>query len=454
MKRIIAVSAGQEFPKKGNTIIRKKLKYLNFGLLGLVTLIHHYSAHEIKMFQADDLSVLELIKEIEDSGINLTSECECVLLSIPSYHAISWCEKFCEYIKMQYGLKIIVGGRWVVDNHADWVRKRLRYVDFVSEGFGEHFMAEYFGLYSDSFTFDGKYNCFPYIDYTLLHNYMDYHPNIEISRGCGAGCHFCADKDNRRLKNKSVEAVMNELSRLDHVYGSYTPYYTAPHFVFDRKWVSSYYEAIQKRSSLVKWRCTTRVESVPLEMLEILHASGLKIIDVGLESASVTQLTRMHKTSDPQRYLEQASALLETCKQYDIWVKLNVMLYAGETMETVHETMDWLRLHRNCIKDVSAGSLVYYHNMDNISELMQMGASIPEDEDFENEGFATLHLSSEIDKSEAGRLCLEIPKIVADQRDFFDIKTFSYYPSSYTYEDFMKDVRQCDPNELPFRIEP
>lgn len=453
MKKVLAVAAGQEFSRKGESIVRQKLKYLNFGLLGLVSLINRYSDREIVMFQADSFSVEELISVIQSTGLDLARDIECFLLSIPSYHSISWCTKFCEYIKKNYGLKIIVGGRWVVDNHSQWIKEKLKYVDIVSEGFGERFMAEHFDFSGDKETFCGEKNCFSFVNYTLLHNYQNYHPNIEISRGCGAGCHFCADRNSHRLPNKSPEMVMRELDFLDQMYQDYTVYLTAPHFVFDPKWIRSFRNIMLTRANPILWRCTSRVESIPLSLLGILKESGLKIIDVGLESASVTQLARMHKTVNPQKYLERASELLRACKENGIWVKLNILLYAGETMETIRETTEWLLLHKDCIKDISAGSLVYYHNMDNLSELEQLGASIAEGDNFEENGFAILNLSPDISKERAAKLCQEIPRLIANQRDFYDMKLFSYYPSSYSYEEFLQDVRKCVPQDLPFYID-
>lgn len=246
---------------------------------------------------------------------------------------------------------------------------------------------------------------------------------------------------------------MNELNFLDRIYNDYTVYLTAPHFVFDPKWIDLFHGMMLNRNYQIPWRCTSRVESIPLNQLGVLRESGLKIIDVGLESASPTQLTRMHKTANPQKYLERASALLKACKENGIWVKLNILLYAGETTETVHETMRWLLLHKNYIKDISAGSLVYYHNMDNLSELEQLGASIAEGDDFQDNGFAILNLSPDISKERAAQLCREIPQLIANQRDFYDMKSFSYYPSSYSYEQFLQDAKSCDPNDLPFYID-
>lgn len=450
---VLSISAGQEFSRKGDNFVRHRLKYLNFGLLGLSSLIDKYSDYSVRMFQADDLSINELIEEIESTGISIANDCKCMLLSIPSFHSISWCAKFCEYIKKKYDLPIIVGGRWVVDNHSEWIREKLKYVDIISEGFGEKFFADYFEFSSKRELFDGRYNCFTDINYKVLHNYLNYNPNIEISRGCGSGCAFCADSHNPRLPNKPVNVIMQELDQLDELYTEYTPYYTAPHFVFNSQWVDEYCKESAKRKIIRPWRCTTRVESVPLNRLADLRSAGMKVIDIGLESASISQLRRMHKSANPERYIEKATALVEACAQNDIWIKLNIMLYAGETLDTVSETAKWLNNNKAYIKDVSAGSLVYYYNMTNISELIQLGASIPPNQNLDEYGFLNLNLSEEINIFKAQQICCDIPKIVANQKDFYDIKRFSYYPPNYSYEAFMNDVHKCNPKELPFRIE-
>lgn len=451
---ILSIAAGQEYSRKGENLVRRRLKYLNFGLLGLSSLIDQYSKYIVRMFQADDRTIQELILEIESTGIRIAHDCKCILLSIPSFHSISWCVKFCEYIKMNYDIAIIVGGRWVVDNHAEWIKRKLKYVDIISEGFGEKFMSDYFGFVVSDKEFDGKNHCFTNINYRVLHNYLDYNPNIEISRGCGSGCVFCADSKNPRLHNKPVNIIMNELDQLDDLFKEYTPYYTAPHFVFNKRWVDEYCNESARRSIIRPWRCTTRVESIPLNRLSDLHSAGMKVIDIGLESASITQLRRMHKSNRPELYLEKAEAVVKACAKNDIWVKLNIMLYAGETLETISETMNWLKKYKDYIKDVSAGSLVYYYNMTNLSELVELGASLPPDQNLEENGFINLNMSDEIDVLKAQKLCCEIPRIVANQRDFYDIKKFSYYPKDYDYHVFMDEVSKCDPKELPFRVEP
>ncbi len=450
MKKVIAISAGHNETKKPDSIIRRKIRYLNYGLLGLATILKHYGKMDIVVYQADSYTVDELFDVISKSGIDIVSDCECFLLSIPSYYSISWCKDFCETVKKRYQKRIIIGGRWVVDNHADWVKEKLVYVDSIIEGFGEQKLARFFDLPQWENVPDGCTQCFDWLDYEVLYDYKKYQPCIEVSRGCGAGCHFCADKDNKRLPNKPIKKIECELDYLDKIYDDYSVYFEAPHFVFERKWVNQLCESIQKRKKRFLWRCTSRVETVPANLLGEMGEAGLKVLDIGLESASHQQLINMHKTQNPQQYLEKAEKLLLACEKNNIWVKFNLLLYAGETVETINETKQWLIDRRDLIKDVSVSSLVYYYNMDSISELQMLGASIPKGRDITETGYIDLNLSDTIDCDTAKRYSVEIPKLIANQRDFYDIKAISYFEPGYTYDLFLKDLQTCDSSALPF----
>ena len=76
---ILSIAAGQEYSRKGENLVRRRLKYLNFGLLGLSSLIDQYSKYIVRMFQADDRTIQELILEIESTGIRIAHDCKCIL---------------------------------------------------------------------------------------------------------------------------------------------------------------------------------------------------------------------------------------------------------------------------------------------------------------------------------------------------------------------------------------
>jgi len=183
--------------------------------------------------------------------------------------------------------------------------------------------------------------------------------------------------------------------------------------------------------------------------------AGLKVLDIGLESASIQQLTRMNKSNKPEVYLERASRFLKTCKSLGIWAKVNVLLYAGENVQTINETITWLEKHKECIKGVSVNPLIVYGRDENtksyLKELSKYGAE-PVDKNFFSKGYTNMHLSKEIsfDVSEEYRIL--ISKLFMTYEDYFDLKSFSYLPQSFTKEKFVEICKSADLSKLPFNF--
>ncbi len=451
-RKIIAISAGQYDYKKVFDTIKKRIRYLNYGLLGLATILHDKLGLDVVMVQGENASPEEILRRIEKERIDISKDCDCFLLSIPSYYSITWCIDFCKLVKEKFDKRIIVGGRWVVDNNGEWVKSKLEHVDEIIEGFGEKKLAERFCPEKAALIEDGSSRCFEHLNYELLLDYKLYQPSIEISRGCGSGCAFCADRKNKRLPNKSVQSIMRELDYLDKIYDDYSVYLEAPHFHFNKAWCDEFASEIKKRGKIVPWRCTTRVESVPLEMIKQLAESGLKILDIGLESASHTQLLKMKKTEKPKEYLEKALRILQECNKYGVWVKFNILLFAGETHETVAETVKWLKTHKKLIKGVAVSGLVYYKGAGNVTDMLEDGARLPDDCDINDQGYANLDLSDEISSADAQKIALDISRLIMTEKDYYDIKSVSYFERGYTYERFAHDIAHCDPEKLPFEI--
>jgi radical SAM superfamily enzyme len=453
-RKIIAVSAGQYEYKKEINPIKNEILYLNYGLLGLATVLNEQLGLDILVIQADNRSPSELIHRIEMENNDILNECECILLSIPSYYSVKWSNDFCRLIKERFNKRIIAGGRWVVDNNQEWIKTKIPCIDLIIEGFGEKKLAKLLCPDKSDLVSDGSLQCFDHLNYKLLLDYNLYQPSIEISRGCGSGCAFCADRGNKRLPNKPVQSIMRELDYLDETYGkgNYSVYFEAPHFHFDKKWCEELFKEIEHRNSKIQWRCTTRVESVPIDMIPSLAKSGLKILDIGLESASPTQLLKMNKTKNPEKYLSTVSKILEECKKYDVWVKLNILFYAGETYKTIKETESWLRNHMHLIKGVAISSLVYYKGYGELNDLLEAGAKLPLDSDLDGCGYINLDLSDEISCSEAKNIAARISQMVMTQKDYYDVKSVSYFKRGYTYDHFKIDVQKCETEKLPFRV--
>ena len=219
-------------------------------------------------------------------------------------------------------------------------------------------------------------------------------------------------------------------------------------------WATEFSELYKNEGLRINWRCQTRVDCLSREVLEHLASSGLRVIDLGLESASERQLLALGKTKSPKQYLEKAEQFIQYSHDLGIFVKLNVMLYAGETEKTVSETLKWLRGNRRYFKGISANPFyVYGHGNKGQSflrEVSKLGATPVDTDSLANRGYARLNLSKDIDYATAVRICDDIQREFMDAKDYFDLKAFTYFPRGYSRQDFVNEVEKTPSQDLHF----
>jgi hypothetical protein len=229
-------------------------------------------------------------------------------------------------------------------------------------------------------------------------------------------------------------------------------YFEASLFASKEEWIDELIKQRYHTGQNFKWRTEARVDSIKVSHLKKLKLAGLEVIDLGLESADFNQLINMNKTKRPEKYLSQASRIIEEAHKNDIKVKVNVLLFAGENDESVSSTMNWLDKHRDAITGVSVGPVIVFGWPNKIkpylNELSLLGASVSHQP---ITGITHLDLSSTIDF----KLSIEISKIIGQRyttsEDYFYLKSFSYFARDYTFEQFNSDCIGIE-EQLNFRI--
>ncbi len=455
MSKIFLVAAGMLSPKKKESVFSKRHCYVNYGILRLASVLYE-SGFDAVVVQGLFRSPEEIVSRLISLGYDQSEY--PLLLSVPTFFAVPWATEFSRLLKESYAnRRIFVGGRWVVNNRVNWVFDKIPETDLVICGTSDDCIVHLVTAHNCEFNTTDKGNKYfvanskmpkSFLRYELLDEAHRFHPSIEISRGCGRGCSFCVEGDIGLTPLQEPNLVVENLKYLRGFYNNelFYTYFQASNFCPNREWALELCREYERNSLDSLWRCEIRVDTIRPDTLQLLARSGLRVIDVGLESASRSQLKRMGKAREPDLYLEKADMLLRAASRCGILTKLNIMFYPGETHETINETISWLRHRATLIKGVSAGSLILFENRDGIKaaidKFKSLGTSLAYPKPDDPEGVNRLNLSNEISCDVAERYSSDICKMFMSDEDYFVLKSFCYFPRDYKYVDYRADIAE------------
>ena len=456
---VLFVSAGLLSPKKRDHRLARRQLYLNYGALTLASLLDAggrpcvlaHGAHE------DPVAFLCALRA---RGL-LPSQAP-VMLSLPSFYALGWAQVFCRALKEAFpGSRIVAGGRWVTAPDPQWLRRKIPELDEIVTGLGERVIAGLVGAQVPSaadFVDAGMDLPGILLNHRLVDGFEAFQPSVETSRGCGMGCTFCEERAVPLTRLREPATMAEFLAQTQAQYGGaeIRPYLQSSFFMPSTRWAERLREEVRQRGISVRWRCETRVDGMTPATVAHLAAAGMGVVDLGLESASPRQLGAMRKTQSVDRYLRSASDLLGACERHGVMVKVNVLLYAGETARTIDETRSWLDQHGRAVTGVSVGPVVAFGPPRQagplIEDLARYGARAVDPDSADLLGVSAMHLSDQIGQPEAEAASLELSRRFMDRDEYFALKGFSYYPRGFSRAGFEADVAASDPAQLPFRM--
>lgn len=445
-------------PKKANNPITRLHMYLNYGLLGLATILDAEGYHVSVVhgrFDSPEVVAKTLLVDCDPRRTVL-------LLSVPSSFALPWARRACaEARRLLPGLRIIVGGRWVVADDEPWIRGQLPAANEFVPGVAEERIVDIVqgGLVQLQRQPARRRGGIPPLEYALLDGKEEFQPSVEVSRGCGMGCTFCAEANEQLSELKAPEVLAAEFRGLVETYETKDihPYLEASLFRPSTAWAEAFRTHLSSQGVDLAWRAETRVDALSPTLIDMLAGTGLKVIDLGLESASPAQLARMQKSKKPDVYLRRASDIIRACYNAGVWTKVNVLFFPGETLETIAQTRNWLEEHRQFIKGVSVGPTILFRygssSAGTLHEFLSHGAQVVETGALDRDGFAHLHLSRDLSHEGAIELATELSKAFMSARDYFDLKSFSYLPRSLSWQSFQELLAQTPDGGYSFRTE-
>jgi radical SAM superfamily enzyme YgiQ (UPF0313 family) len=189
---------------------------------------------------------------------------------------------------------------------------------------------------------------------------------LEESRGCPGRCSFC--HHTRQLRERPLSVLREELTAyLAHASSSEREV-TVASDTCGLNWprLEGLLRLLAELQSVrpFRWGAQTRADATGFlhpDAAALAMRSGLTSLSVGLESGSPDILRSMDKAAHPERYLAAAGRLLDGFGgRAGLSLRLNVLLYAGETARTAEHTRAFLRRHRGGFEGIHAAVLHAY----------------------------------------------------------------------------------------------
>ncbi len=273
--------------------------------------------------------------------------------------------KLAERIHQICDAYIVFGGPHA-DITAEATLRSIPYVDYVCRGEGETTVLPFFtsllngtpdlSIPGLAYRKDGDVvtnprpamledlDTTPMIDYSFVDYDMpaDGEPfPIDAGRGCPFGCTYCSTKTfwGRKYRLKSPQRLVDEMVALYERFGVTYVVFTHDMFTMNRKLVIETCRLIKALPYELTWRCSSRLDCLDKELIDIMADAGLVGMQIGVESGS----PRMQKLINKNLKLDGLLDTFHYIHEKGISILASFIFgFPEETEEDVSLTLDLL----------------------------------------------------------------------------------------------------------------
>lgn len=157
-------------------------------------------------------------------------------------------------------------------------------------------------------------------------------------RGCPFRCSFCgASADHRKVRFRTPENVLEEVSELFGRYGQKKLYFNDDVFTINKQWAWDFCELVLQRGLRFEWECQTRVDLVDGELLTQMKRAGCESVVFGIDAGNQKNFDLLKK----QITVEQAYLSVRAARDAGLAVWCNfIMGYPWETRRDLQDTIE------------------------------------------------------------------------------------------------------------------
>ncbi|OGZ33187.1 MAG: hypothetical protein A2V69_01515 [Candidatus Portnoybacteria bacterium RBG_13_40_8] len=191
--------------------------------------------------------------------------------------------------------------------------------------------------------------------------------DILTGRGCINRCNFCYRME-KGIRFRSVKNVIKEILLLNSKYGVNYFLMGDELFVFSKKRIFEFRDALKKNNLKIKFSCNARVDIFDEEIVNSLKESGCQFINFGMESSDQRVLDLMNKNTR----VEQNIMAAEITNKAGVGLGLNFIWgNKGDTEESLKNNVKLIKKYNlydqiRTIRPVTPypGSDLYYEAID------------------------------------------------------------------------------------------
>lgn len=158
---------------------------------------------------------------------------------------------------------------------------------------------------------------------------------IQGVRGCAYGCNYCPFRVTSPFRQRSADAVVQEVAHLKRTYSAEGIAFRDPLFNLDADRVRALARGLRPLD--VRFSGEMRADRLDASLLEELYASGLRSLEIGVESVNLSLLEKA-KRQPPS--LQNVRDVVRTAHRLGIRVIANFMFgLPDDTEQSIRETV-------------------------------------------------------------------------------------------------------------------
>ncbi len=188
-----------------------------------------------------------------------------------------------------------------------------------------------------------EWSIFPVKDYSYLPA-LRQKPFLPVlsSRGCPYPCNYCPYRVIfNKCHSRSPENVLAEIKKMSDKHGIKAILFRDPIFSLNRDHVKKIADGLIKLNLGIRWACETRLDHLDEDLLLLMHKSGMRVLNIGIESADHEVL---YKATRVPIQREREERLIKYCDKIGIRVTAfyNIGL-ADDTEEAIKNTINYAK---------------------------------------------------------------------------------------------------------------